>query len=44
VGNDVIKKKLAQNPNLKMISGERCKKLAQNPNLNMISGEYLFKN
>ena len=39
-----IKKKLAQNSNLKMITGERAiggikKKLAQNSNLKMITGE-----
>ena len=38
----VLKKKLAQNSNLKMIAGERGikkKKLAWNSNLKMITGE-----
>jgi hypothetical protein len=38
--------KVAENPNLKMMSGERCikkKKVAENPNIKMISGERCIK-
>jgi hypothetical protein len=42
--NDVLKK-TSSNPNLKMVSGERCikKKLAQTPNLKMVSGKGCIK-
>ena len=43
-GERCIKKRVARNPNLKMVSGERCiKKLAKSPNLKMVSGEGCIK-
>jgi hypothetical protein len=40
----MYKKKLAQTPNLKMMSAERCiKKIAENLNLKMINGERCIK-